>query len=44
MPLQKTSNINTSQKFKMVQIDMYNLHTRLAQFKYQKKAKNVLNN
>ena len=41
MPLKKTSNINTAQKFKMVQIEMYYSQTRLVQFKDQKKAKYV---
>ena len=39
MPPWKTSNI----KSKMVRIKMYNLQTRLVQFKNQKKAKNFLN-
>ena len=43
MPPWKTSNINTVQKSKMVRIKMYNLQTRLVQFKNQKKAKNFLN-
>ena len=43
MPLQKTFNINTAQKSKTIQIEMYNLQTRLVQIKDQKKAKTVLN-
>ena len=43
MPSQKTFNINTAQKSEMVRIEMYNLQTRLVQFKDQKKAKNELN-
>ena len=43
MPPWKISNINTAQKTKMVRIKMYNLQTRLVQFKNQKKAKNFLN-
>ena len=42
MLLQKTSNINTAQKSKMVRTEMYNLRTRLAQFKDQKKLKTYL--
>ena len=42
MSLQKISNINTAQKSKMVRIKMYNLQARLVQFRYQKKAKDVL--
>ena len=42
MPSQKTSNINTAQKSKMVRIEMYNLQTKLVQFKDQKKAQNKL--
>ena len=42
MPLQKTSNINNAQKSKMVRIGMYNLQTRLLQFKDQKKLKMYL--
>ena len=42
MPSQKTSNINTAQKSKMVRIEMYNLQTKLVQFKDQKKAQNEL--
>ena len=39
----KKSPISTlPKKSKMVRIEMYNLQTRLVQFKYQKKAKNVL--
>ena len=41
MPLQKTSNINTALKSRMVRIKMYNLQTRFVQFKDQKKAKTV---
>ena len=39
----KKANINIDQKSKMVQIEMYNLQTRLAHYKDQKKAKNVRN-
>ena len=38
MPSQKTSK-----KSEMVRIEMYNLQTRLVQFKDQKKAQNELN-
>ena len=40
----KTSNINTAQKSKMIRIEFYNLQTKLAQFKEQKKAQNILIN
>ena len=43
MPVLETSNINTAHNSKMVRIEMYDLQTRLVQFKGQKKAKNVLN-
>ena len=43
MPYKKISNINTAQKSKMIRIEMYNLQTKFALFKDQKKAKNVLN-
>ena len=36
------SNINTAQKSKMVRIEMYNLQTRLLQFKAQEKLKMYL--
>ena len=39
MPL--LSDINTVQKYKMIRHEMYNLQTRLVQFKEQKKAKNL---
>ena len=38
----KNSNINTAHNSKMVRIEMYNLQTRLVQFKDQK-CKNRLN-
>ena len=40
----ETSNINTNQKPKMNRIEMYNLQTRLVQFKDQKKLKTFLIN
>ena len=39
MPLHKTSNLNSVQMSNLVQIEMYNLQTRLEQFKEQKKLK-----
>ena len=42
MQLQKLSNINTAQKSKMNQIEMYKLQTSLVQFKDQKKLKTYL--
>ena len=39
----KSSNIHTAKKSKMARIEMYNLKTRLVQFKDQRKAKNILN-
>ena len=39
MPLYKTSNLNSVQMSKLVQIEMYNLQTQLVQFKEQKKLK-----
>ena len=46
MPLQINSNINPMSNLQylnpMVRIEMYNLQTRVVQFKDQKEAKNVL--
>ena len=42
MQLWKTYNINTAQKSKMNWIEMYNLQTRLVQFKDLKKQKPYL--
>ena len=42
MQLQKLSNINTAQKSKINQIEMYKLQTSLVQFKDQKKLKTCL--
>ena len=39
MPLLKPSNINTARKFKMARMEIYNLQTRLGQFKNRRKAK-----